>query len=210
MTTTTSNIFDRGVQKILNAGFRPQLFLVTNGSYASNGVYGSSAASVANYDAQTLQTISHAEIRQHDRDADFSLKLVLDLTLADPQFGDTYELRVRTLQPLLAGLPGRYLTKLPVQDLKHPLPLFLDVEMLTVDPTGVLAPAVLAGLTTGKTAARMLYGSELALVIQDHSVDPTTEVPVTDTMLNWSVSTGRTQLCITIRGTYRGEASPNP
>lgn len=205
-----STVFDRSVQtNISHSGFRPELFTVATGSYASNQVYGSGAALVNDYNDETVRNSSRASIRQHDRSSDFSLKITLDLSLADPGFVTDEELRIRTLQPLGSGEPGRYLNKLPVKSTNYRQPLFLDVEIIN-PATGFPFAGfpVIAG--AGQLQARLLISGELALVVSDLTAGPPpTVTPLTTGDLSplFGAAAG-TQLEISIRGSYRAENHP--
>ena len=208
--TSTTDIVDRQVQKaISHGGFRPELFTVATGSYASNHIYGSGAALVNDYNTETLQHISEAAIRQHDRDVDYNLKILLDLSLANPGFVTDEEIRIRTLQPLASGEPGRYLQKLPVKDRSYRQPLFLDVEI--VDPsTGAPFAGFPAVAGIGQLQARLLISGEMALVVTDLTAGPPpTVTPLTHGDLSPLFGAGAgTQLQISVRGTYRGQNQP--
>ena len=115
---------------ICHGGFRPELFTVAAGSYASNHVYGSGADLVNTYNDETVRDASHASIRQHDTSVDINLNVVLDLSLADPSFPDGEELRIRTLQPLASGEPNAYSKKMPLKSVNYRQSLFLDVEII--------------------------------------------------------------------------------
>lgn len=198
--------FDRSVAtSVSQAGFRSELFTVAAGSYASNGVYGSSAALTSTYATSAIREKSSAAIRMQDTGTDFSLKVTLDLSGADPVgrvTGD--EIRIRTLQPLLSGEPTSYLKRMTLAGTGYGLPLFLDVEI--IDPaTG----APWAGFPTiagvGQLQARMLYGGEFALVVANLAVGPpTTVTPLTVGDLNPLFSGGAgAELLVSVRGTYR-------
>ena len=172
------NSTSRGVSNdVQQSGFRPQLFLVAAGSYASNPAYGPGAVATGTYDAQTPpitdrdngQSIcqTRARMRQQDNNISFDITICLDATQPNP-FGllDTDEVRIRVL-PLSAGEPGRYNNPLKTQDPFYGLPLFLDIEV--VNQLGVnLLPAV----ANTVLQARYLSGGQLALVQQDISVAP--------------------------------------
>lgn len=201
---------DRQVQKsVSHRGFRPQLFTVAAGSYASNHIYGSGAALVNDYDTEQLQTLSEASIRQHDRDVDYNIKLLLDLSLADPGFAAGEEVRVRTFQPLGTTEPGSYLKKLPVKDSRYRQPLFLDVEF--VNPaTGAPFAGFPVAAGAGQLQARLLISGELAFAVTDLTAGPPpTVTPLTaaDLAPLFGAAAG-TQMQISIRGTYRGQNQP--
>jgi len=210
MSSSSRENESRGVQTaIRNSGFRPQLFTVATGSYASNPVYGSSAALVNDYNDEIIQGSSRADIRQHDRDVDYNVKIILDLSLADPGFVTDEEIRIRTLQPLTAGQPGRYSNRIPVKDVNYRQPLFLDVEIINPATGAPFAgfPAV-AGI--GQLQARLLIGGELALVVSNLAAGPpptTTPLTAGDLSPLFGAAAG-TQLQISVRGSYRGQSNP--
>ncbi len=211
MSNGTTEVHDRGVQRnIRNSGFRPQLFAVASGSYASNSAYGSGAASTGNYDALTLrgyissQAQTSAVIRQHDRDVDFSLTLTLNGDAADPFGQETYdEVRLRVVQPLSSGEPGRYLNRFPKPDPLYPLPLFEDVEVQSVSDGVQRLP-----LQSGNILqARLLHGGELAFVRNDLTAGPppTTSAILTSevgSLLGGALGAGE-RIRFTVRGHYR-------
>ena len=189
---------------ICNSGFRPELFTVDAGSYASNQVYGSGLAAVNDYNTETIRKSSIANIRQHDSDVDFSIKVVLDLSLSAPGFITGEEIRIRTLQPLASGEPGAYSRKLPVKSINYGQPLFLDVEI--IDPsTGAPFAGFPSAAGIGQLQARLLINGELALVVADLSAGPPPVVtPLTSTDLAplFGAAAG-TKLLISVRGSYR-------
>ena len=205
----TSQIINSSVSKdISHGGFRPELFTVGAGTYASNHVYGSGIALVNTYTPQSLSSLSRASIRQHDRDVDYSLKITLDLSLADPAFNNE-ELRIRTLQPLGATDSGAYLKKIPVKSVNYRQPLFLDVEVIN-PATGAPFAGFPVNAGIGQLQARLLISGELALVVADLTAGPPPTVqPLTALDLAPIFGAGAgTQLQISVRGSYRGENSP--
>ena len=206
MACCTDNISDRGVEgRVSQAGFRPSLYTVAAGSYASNAVYGSGAAAVEDYDSVDIPADSSASLRQEDSDVDFSLRLILDLEPADPITTDTNEIRLRTI-PLGTSEPARYLRRLPVHSVDYGLPLFLDVEI--IDPsTGAPFAGFPSVAGIGQLQARLLHGGDLALVVTDLSAGPPpTVTPLTAADLTplFGAAAG-TELLISVRGSYRGE-----
>ena len=196
---------NRSVKKdICHSGFRPELFTVDAGSYASNQVYGSGLAAANDYNTETIRNVSIANIRQHDTDVDFSVKITLDLSLADPGFTGNEEIRIRTLQPLAAGEPGSYLKKLPIKSVNYGQPLFLDVEI--IDPsTGAPFAGFPVAAGIGQLQARLLISGELALVVVDLTAGPPPVVtPLTADDLAPLFGAGAgTQLLMSVRGSYR-------
>jgi len=189
----------RSIEKdIVHSGFRPSLFAVAPGSYASNQVYGSSAASVGNYDTITDLALSNASVRLHDKNVDFSVKLYLDTT-SDPGSGFTTnsELRVK-VKSLTTGDPARYLKGLPAPDVKYPLPLFEDVE-ITDASTG----QVFTGIPIGDLEARLLHGGELALVSKDLTATPASTAALVKGLISAALGAEISVTCISIRGSYR-------
>ena len=210
MSTSTNLVFDRKVANtVSHTGFRPQLFSVASGSYASSATYGSGAALIDNYSTVTIQDKSKANIRQQDRDTDFHLKLTLDLEQADPSTppeNGPSELRLRTLQPLAVGEPAAYLKRLSINARAFNLPLFLDIEI--IDPvTGAPPAGFPASAGVGQFQARFLHGGELALIVTDISTGPPAPVtPLTTADLTplFGGAPGD-ELLISVRGTYRGQ-----
>ena len=209
MTTATETQDRKVANAVDHSGFRPQLYTVVTGSYASNSVYGSGAALVNDFTDEQLQDLSEAVIRQQDRDTTFSLKVVLDLSQVDPGFDYDEEIRIRTLQPLVSSDSPRYLTSLSVNAREFRLPLFLDVEI--VDPsTGAPFAGFPSEAGIGQLQARLLHGGALALVVTDLTAGPPpTVTPLTfvDLVPLFGAGAG-TQLRISVRGTYRGQNQP--
>lgn len=202
----------RGIQNdIRQTGFRPQLFLVATGSYASGPYYGSGAAATGNYDSQSppvtvrnssdslCPTISH--VRQQDNDIDFETVICLDASQPDPFGGQpTDEVRIGTL-PLSSGEPGRYAGTLKPVDPRFGLPLFHDVEVLDQMGNNLLPDAVGSVLK-----ARYLTNGQLALVQQDLTAGPP---PVTSALTASQIGNllglGAGSLVrIHVRGQYKG------
>lgn len=213
-TAVTDNVQDRQVMNsIVQSGFRPQLFLVAAGSYASGPSYGSGAASTGNYDSQTppvtirnssssiLQTRAH--IRQQDNNINFDITLTLDATQANPFGGqNTDEVRIRVL-PLSTGESTRYNNPLKVNDPLYGLPLFLNVEIVNQAGVDQLPSAVNTVLQ-----ARLLLGGELALVQQNQTAAPPTTAALTAAQLGARLGgVGGTELRIHVRGEYKGALS---
>lgn len=203
--TSLSN-YSRGVQNdISHTGFRPQLYTVVGGSYASNSVYGSGAALVHDYNTEIIQSASRSSIRQHDTQVEYDIKIILDLHQADPAF-DTEEVRIRTLQPLIAGEPGCYLTRLPIKPTNYRQPLFLDVEI--VNPaTGKPFAGFPATAGVGQLQARLLINGDMALVTTNLAAGPPpTVTPLTgnDFDVLFGAAAG-TELEISVRGSYRSQ-----
>ena len=197
---------------ISHGGFRPELFTVAGGSYASNLVYGSGAAMLSSYEPQTVRSMSRSDIRQQDNDVDFSFNVTLDMSLADPGFPATEELRLRTLQPLGASTPGAYLKKLPIKNTNHRQQLFLDVEIINATPGAAgagfpfAAFPVVAGV--GQFQARLLTNGELALVVYDPATvaaSATTPLTAGDLPAALFGAAAGTVLQISIRGSYRSD-----
>nr|QBK86163.1 MAG: uncharacterized protein LCMAC101_07580 [Marseillevirus LCMAC101] len=200
------NATNRGVKNdIQQTGFPPQLFLVAGGSYASNSSYGSGSASTGNYDSQTppitvrdqLNPIcqTRTRVRQQDTDVDFDVTICLDSSQPDPGFTGTDELRIRNL-PLTNPLSG-----LKPADPNFGLPLFLEVEV--VDENGLLL--LPTGGANRTLQARLLYGSQLALIQQESSAPPTVTA-VTSSQLTFGLASG-TFIRIHARGQYKGTAA---
>lgn len=206
MATSNNTSIDRGVQNnIAHTGFRPQLFTVASGSYASNQVYGSGAALVNDYNTEIIQDASRAAIRQHDNNVEYNVKVVLDLSLANPGFVTGEEVRIRTLQPLASTEPGRYLTRLPKKDVNYRQPLFLDVEIIN-PATGAPFAGFPSVAGAGQLQARLMMNGDLALVVTDLTAGPPpTVTPITagDLAALFGAAAG-TRLQIDVRGSYRG------
>lgn len=205
MATSNNTSIDRAVQNnIAHSGFRPQLFTVAAGSYASNQVYGSGAALVNDYNDEIIQAESRASIRQHDSNVLYNVKVILDLSQTDPAFGSTQEVRIRTLQPLTSTEPGRYLTRLPKKDVNYRQPLFLDVEIIN-PATGAPFAGFPSVAGAGQLQARLMMNGDLALIVCDLTAGPPpTVTPITAADLAPLFGAGAgTQLEIAVRGTYR-------
>jgi hypothetical protein len=213
---TSTETFDRQVQsQPVESGFRPQLFTVVGGSYASNAVYGSGATALNNYDTVTLRGDSNgqlqtkASIRQSGSLVNFEIVISLDLTQADPQFPSSEELRIRTV-PLTLGEPNRYLNTLPPPDDNFNQPSFDDVEILLVDSTGATVGAVPAALTSMLTlSARFLYGGELALLgtVADAPNYFTNALTANALAGNFGAVAEPTRLRISVRGSYKSKSA---
>lgn len=202
----------RGIQNdIQQSGFRPQLFLVAAGSYASGPFYGSGAASTGNYDAQvppiTVRNSSdglcptRSHVRQQDNDIDFETVICLDASQPDPFGGQpTDEVRIGTL-PLATGEPRRYARTLKPVDPHFGLPLFHDIEVLDQMGSTLLPDAVSTVLQ-----ARYLAGGQLAIVQRDLSAGPPpTTTALTAGQMGTLLGLGAGSLIrIHVRGQYKG------
>lgn len=176
-----------------NTGFRTQLVTVVNGSYAASPSFGSGAAVLNNYTTQTID--ARAAVSHKGSLVNFTAGVTLDLSLADPAFPATEELRLRVKAPLASNEPGNYAIGLPASDPLSPQPIFTDVEV--VDSTGTFAVA-------GQYSARLLTDGTLALVTVDTTAAPhaTATIDTANLAGSFGAAAGNT-LRINIRGAYR-------
>jgi hypothetical protein len=205
---------------ITQRGFRPELFTVANGTYASNAVYGSGTAATSTYINNQLQrgtttipltgtsfvtSTEGCDIRQQDRDVDFTCSVVLDGT-TDPDFS-TQELRIR---PYVANpiVPPSHRIPLPLPMKDLPLPLFHDVEI--VNKAGVqIAPDATAGQGgVFSLLARLLEDGQLALVVENTVDQPSTSRGLRHDDIDAGFVADNI-IRITVRGTYKAEVSLN-
>jgi len=215
MTIPLSEVQDRFVNnEVFHSGFRPRLFVVTYGTYASNASYGSGTAAVtgppSNYDSQTLRGATNglaqtrATIREQDNDIDFVIEITLDASLSDPGFITGDELRIQVLQPLAANEPGRYLTPLPAPDPSKGLAVFDEVEIVNT-ATGLLPPGVVPDVFPAFLKARLLFGGELALFWKVSDDISAADVAATvNSIANAFEDPSGTTIKFQVRGTYRG------
>ena len=206
---------------INHRGFKPELYTVANGSYASNEVYGVGAALVNTYlpvqiprgtSTVTLlpgppevfvSSTEGCDIRQHDSDVDFIISVCLDGNpLTEPSYGDE-ELRFRPQQN--PNFPPRYRIPLPLSKREQTSPTFTDIEI--VDKTGVqVAPDASAGAGTWLLGARLLRDGTLALTKRDISVLGTQEVALLASDINAGF-TADNVIFITLRGSYKAQVA---
>lgn len=198
---------DRSVEDTsINSTFRPDLFVVPGGSYASNVVYGSGVEALSpSYNGVTVRLSTNSlgqtegYIRQNDKISNFELQVVLDTSLPDPWPQSTNELRIRTLPPLSNEPASRYNKILIPED---GLPLIQNVEILDQNGRNLLPQA------NSILQARYLFGSELALIRKNLLV-PNTVVPVlTSDLSPFFGSETVTSVRIIIRASYL--SVPNP
>jgi len=214
MTTPSSNTNRNVVLPVVNNGFRPQLYIAKNGSYASNAVYGSgvgpdpdSALAVNTYDSVTLRSLNQtrANVRKEDKDVYFDLDITLDSTATDPFDGIEVagdELRIRVQKPLALGEPGAYLNQLPLPDYKKPLPLFFECDIINVTTGQPILPSLQN--PSSLLQARMLTNGDLALIRRDISSGPPTDTPLI--ILNISPLFGQSvaaNIRISVKGYYK-------
>lgn len=158
-------------------GFRPLLYTVVPGSYASDAVYGSGDTLVNSYATQQLargtttiplsggiNVVSKegCEYQKKDKKVDFILNITLNSTASDPDYGATHELRIRpwVRNPVE---PPVYQKGLPLPRRGQPLPLFAKTEV--TDKNGV--PVLPTSGTGLKLYSRMLQNGDLALITRD-------------------------------------------
>jgi len=175
--TTTQDLFPskNTLEKdLVQDGFRPLLYTVIPGSYASDAVYGSGDTMVNNYASKqlsrgtstvplvgTTNVVSKegCDYQRKDKKVDFTLNITLNSTLADPAFGATHELRIKPYIRTSVE-PAVYRKGLPLPQRDQPLPLFAKTEI--TDKNGV---PVLPNSGTGvKLYTRMLQSGDLALI----------------------------------------------
>lgn len=189
-------------RSVVQGGFRPQLYAVATGSYATGATFGSGATDIAGtstaYDGVKDIALSRASVRREDTDVNFNIMVVLDGSVANP-VAVAGEVRIRVSRPLTSQDFNRYLTGLPGKDFNYSLPLFGEVEVL--DENGVdLLPSTVNTLLQ----ARFLYGGDLALVQQDISAGPPpTTTALTTAQLGALFGVANRVINIVIRGTYR-------
>lgn len=183
------------------SGFRPQLFTVAAGSYASDATYGSNTDPTGDYSSVAIVSESIAKTRVDDNQVDFDVQISLDATAADPAATGGDELRIRVV-PRVAGEPQRYRQGLPPSKTPLTLPLFTDVDVI-LKSTGATS-----GTLTGLLEARLLYGNELALVARDTTATPPAHDALTATSLSALFGQqAADSILITVRGQYRTPGS---
>lgn len=189
--------------------FRPQLFVVAAGSYATNAVYGAGAAPVQSggsdvtYEAATYTDSSNSlrgtqgNFYRVGKNVQFDIVVSLDGT-TDPATAAAVgtEVRLRTLPPS-ASEPGRYDIHLPNFDPKFPLPSF-DVECVDLSTGAIVLPQAAADQVL---KARLLPGGLLAFYILALAA-PQTMTAVTRTMLSTYIFGAATPKQFRIRGQY--------
>jgi len=201
---------------IYNRGFRPELYTVAAGTYASNAVYGVAAAVANSYASVQLargtttipngsggfvNSTEGCEIRQHGSDVEFLCSITLNGN-TDPDFS-AEELRIKPRN--LPGAPGRYKIPLPLPSRFHEDPVFENVEIQ--NKAGVqIAPDVTAGVGTWLLEARLLKDGTLALLKKDISVLGTQQTALVHNDINAGFAADQV-INITIRGTYKTDAS---
>lgn len=214
-----TNVFDQkaNLNGIYNRGFRPELYTVANGTYASNGVYGVGAALANSYLSIQLSrgtttvplvgdsfvtSTEGCDIRQHGNNIDFVCSVTLNANpLTDPDFNDE-EIRIRPRQPAF-DRPPRYGIPLPLPDRNLAEPVFDDVEIQ--NKSGVqIAPDASAGPGAWLLGARLLKDGTLALIKRDTSVTGTQESALLHNDINAGFVADNV-ISITIRGSYRSE-----
>ncbi|HSA76277.1 MAG TPA: hypothetical protein VLE02_01910 [Nitrosarchaeum sp.] len=186
-----------------NSGFRPQLNVVAAGSYVSNAVYGSNAASTGNYETVTLRGSSNslsqtvASYTKNGKQVSFSVQISLNGAVANPIAVGGSEVRIRVL-PTNVTEPEKYISGLPLPDGSFLLPLFEDVEVIDQTGTNLLPNAV-----NSQLQARILYNGDLALVnVNLAAGPPPTSVGLTAAILGALFATVGRTIKILVRGTY--------
>lgn len=209
---------------ITNRGFRPELYTVANGTYASNSVYGVGAAVVNSYLSVQIprgtstvvlslgppvlyvNSTEGCSVRQQGKDADFTMNVCLDGNpLTAPAFGNE-ELRLRP-QQTTPDRPLRYRVPLPLAMNDHATvsPMFVDTEI--TNKSGVqIAPDASAGIGAWVLGARLLRDGTIALTKRNLAVVGAVEVALLASDINSGfVLDGA--IFITLRGTYKAQAS---
>lgn len=224
MSLSITDTFDQKANShgVRNRGFRPELYTVDDGTYASNSAYGAGTAPVSSYltvqlsrGTTTVPLIGAAgppfvtstegcEIRQNGRDVDFICSVTLDGNPAtEPAFGNE-ELRIRP-QQVPFDQPARYRIPLPLAKRDLPEPTFENVEIQ--NKAGVqIAPDVTAGAGAWLLEARLLVDGTLVLLKKDVSVTGTQVTALRHADINAGFSANNV-ISITIRGTYKAEVS---
>lgn len=215
--------FDQKVYSgISNKGFRPELYTVTDGTYATNSVYGVGAPLLNSYlsvqiprgtstislvgatGSPFVPSMEGCSIRQNGYDVDFICNVVLDGNpITEPTFGNE-ELRIRPRRNDFTQ-PPRYMKPLPLSDRKLDEPNFDNVEI--VNKAGVqIAPGATAGAGSWLLQARLLKDGTLALVKKDVSLVGTQQTALRHSDID-SGFTANDVISITIRGSYRAQVS---
>lgn len=220
MTSSVSfEFFDQSAASngIRHIGFRPELYTVAAGSYASNEVYGLGAPLVSSYlDIQLsrgtttvpligasgppfVNSTEGCDIRQHDNEVEFVCSVTLDANPAtDPDLG-TEEIRIRP-RPITPNLPSRYIIPLPLPT-RGSNPVFEDVEIQ--NKSGVqVAPA---GVGAWLLEARLLKDGNLALVKKDVSATGTQQTALTHDDIS-AAFVANNVISITVRGKYLAQS----
>lgn len=215
-------VFDQkaNANGIYNRGFRPELYTVADGTYASNAVYGVGETLLNSYlsvqiprgtstvpliGASGPPFVSSTEgcsIRQNGRDVDFVCSVVLDGNPStEPAYGNE-ELRIRP-QRFDFTQPARYMRPLPLSDRNLDEPNFDSVEIL--NKSGVqIAPDATAGAGAWLLEARLLKDGTLALVKKDISLIGTQQTALRHSDIDAGF-TSNDVISITIRGSYRAQ-----
>lgn len=223
--TSTTETQDRGVQgKVVNNGFRPQAYTVLTDSYVRNGItFGSNVAAIAAdvllLEANTLRTANSpcqtkASIRRHGATCEFEITIALNSTVAAPAITADSELRIRPVQPLLAGQPGRYLTRLPRAANSYVLlPVFDDVQIARVSTIGAAAPVNSTLTANHRLRARLLTNGDIALFERTTTAAIPLEIGLefdASVAPLYAGTPANTCILITVRGSYRIQAPVNP
>lgn len=222
MTSNTVEIFDQKStqDRVLNRGFRPELYTVENGTYVSNSSYGAEAPLTNSYLSNQLKkgttvipligaagppfvkSTEGCEIRQNGRDVDFSVSVCLNGN-TDPNFGNE-ELRIKPRQRTF-DQPPRYSIPFPLPCNELPTPTFKVAEILNKAGSPV-APD--SGVATGTwvLGARILRDGTMALTKTNIDVAGSNEFP----LLHADIDEGFTAdnvIFVNVRGTYKAQTS---
>lgn len=173
MTGGTPEIFDQkaNAHGILNRGFRPELYTVASGTYASNSVHGLGAPVINSYTNIQLArgvgppfitSVEGCDIRQHGQSVDFTCSITLDGNpLTEPDFSNQ-ELRIRPRRARF-DQPGRYGISLPLAKRGTDGPVFKGVEIINKDGVQI-APGSKAGPGAWLLEAKLLIDGSIALL----------------------------------------------
>ena len=218
--SSTNDLMIRG--NVSQGGFRPELFIVPSGSFASNSSFGAGTPGTGTYnpnEVPTGQTITGAagpenaqttaKVRQQDSDATFDIVVTLNAESAIPLV--TGEVRLRVLSPITNSIggvtsasfcPSRLAVGLPLPDVNFGLPIFNNVEFLGL--VGTTWQPVLPTTVNSQATAQMLNDGTIALTITTFTTGPMTVAALTTTSLDallGQVSPGFIK--VSIRGSYR-------
>lgn len=203
---------------IRNIGFRPELYTVAAGTYASNGVYGVGADLVNSYKNIQLPrgtttvpltgasgppfvtSTEGCDIRQHDNEVNFVCSITLDANPSTDPDLNTEELRIRPQRPFY-NQPARYMLPFPLP-VRGTQPVFEDVEIQ--NRTGAqVAPSV--GVGAWVLEARLLVDGTLALAKRNTDTVGTQQTALTHDDIAGAFSTNDV-ISITMRGKYLAQS----
>lgn len=209
MSVSAQSIIDFGIQTaVQNSTFRPEMFLVAAGSYASDNSYGSDRPAITTYTLATDRSMSYAAIRNQDTETDYTIHFTLSDAAQPASVAAApanSEVRLRVVKPLLPGQSGSYIKSLTCNAIMYSLPLFQDVEIVLAS-TGAPPAGFPSVAGAGMLEARYLYSGELALVVYDYSTAPPTVTPLTRADFSPLFTAGGDSIIIRIRGRYRNDA----